>query len=107
MVAKEHVIKMGLRADSDDIEVVVGQIGRDIEGLPAGDAEVAAVNVPARLEAADCIGDVGTGWLTLLGAELLPSVEIRTERKTLEPGTRCRSSPTGSSASDWPAGTFG
>jgi hypothetical protein len=46
MVAKEHVIKMGLRAGSDDIEMVIGQIGRNIEGLPAGDAEVAAVNVP-------------------------------------------------------------
>ncbi len=29
---------MGLRAGSDDIEMVVGQIGRDIEGLPARDA---------------------------------------------------------------------
>lgn len=62
MVAKEHVIKMGIRAGSDDIEMVVGQIGRAIEGLPAGDAEVPAVNVPTGLEKADCIRDVGAGW---------------------------------------------
>ena len=62
VVVKEHVIEMGLRAGSDDVEMVVGQIGRNIEGLPAGDAEVVAVNVPTRLEAADCIRNVGAGW---------------------------------------------
>ncbi|MDQ3641481.1 MAG: hypothetical protein M3450_08475 [Actinomycetota bacterium] len=62
IVAKEHVIKMGLRAGSDDIEMVVGQIGRNIEGVSARDAEVAAVDVPSGLEAADCIRDVEAGW---------------------------------------------
>lgn len=46
MIAKEHLIKVGLRALSDDIEMVVGQIRRNIEGLPARDAEVGAVDVP-------------------------------------------------------------
>jgi hypothetical protein len=61
IVPKEHVIKMGLRARSDDIEMVVEQIGRNIEGLPGGDAEVAAVDLPTGLEVADCIRDVGSG----------------------------------------------
>jgi hypothetical protein len=53
---------MRLRAGSDDIEMVVEQIGRKIEGLPAGDADVTAVDVPTGLDVADCITDVGSGW---------------------------------------------
>ena len=37
VVAQEDVIEIGLRAGSDDVEMVVGQVGRNIEGLPAGD----------------------------------------------------------------------
>ena len=42
--------------------MVIGQIGRNLERLPAGDAEVTVVDVRTGIEVADCIRDVGSAW---------------------------------------------